>query len=117
MPTKLLKFIWIPIYLFYAYIFSWQIYYYNKEDISVNTGRWNFALVLYAPSIILLCYAIVLYANLVLKQRRFLTLNSVITSSILYLYNTSGAIIIATLLLSFALVNAALELRNGLVPR
>ena len=114
MERKLLKFARILIYLIYAYVFVWQIYYFNQEifyrDELHNTKS---TFLWYMPAIIILSYGVLIYGDIVLRQRKVSVFNSLFAASILYMYTSITAIIIATLLSIFALLIAGLELRDA----
>jgi hypothetical protein len=113
MQNKILKFTCIPIYLFYSYLFIFQVHYLNFEVYSERQlGEENNIFSRYMPSIILLLYGVLLYSNIILKQRRLLVLNSFFAASLLYMYNTTTALITAVLLSIFGLAMAAVEIKR-----
>ena len=114
MENKILKFSSIPIYVFYAYLLGWQIYYFNQEVFySKELSETNGNFFKYMPTVVLLLYAVLLYGNMVLKQRKVLVFNSLFASSILHMYNTTSSLIMAVLLSVFGLIVAVFELKRS----
>ncbi len=111
MENKFLKYSIIIVYLCYAYLLGWQIYYFNQELFYGKALRdADSSFFRYMPAIILLLYGFLLYSNLVLKQRRILIFNSFLAASLLYVYDNTYSMIIATLLSIFGLSGAVIEL-------
>ncbi|HET6996078.1 MAG TPA: hypothetical protein VFI06_13890 [Chitinophagaceae bacterium] len=114
MTSKILKFLCIPIYLFYAYLFVWQITYINDETfLNRGLGETLDNFFRYLPAIVLLLYAVLLYCNIILKQPRILILNSLFAASLLYMHATTPSLVIALLLSIFGLVIAGFEIKQG----
>jgi hypothetical protein len=111
MKSEILKFISIPIYVLYAYLFVWQIYYFNEEvfynkelrDVKSHFFR-------YIPAIILLFYGLLLYINVLYGNRRQMILNSFLAASLISFYDTILTFSITIILMIFGLVITFLEL-------
>lgn len=111
MENKILQYSSILVYLCYAYLLGWQINYFNQELFYSKALRYaDSSFFRYMPAIILLFYGFLLYINLVLKQRRILIFNSFLAASLLYVYDNTYSMIIATLLSIFGLSGAVIEL-------
>lgn len=114
MENKIMRFLWIPIYVIYIYLLGWQIYYFNNVVFYNNDLREaNGNFLRYMPAIVLLLYGLLLYGNLILRQKKLLVFNSLFAASLLFTFPTTSSMIIATLLSFFALVIAAFELKRS----
>jgi hypothetical protein len=114
MENKIMRFLCIPVYIVYLYLLGWQIYYFNNvvfynKDLREANG--NFLRCI--PAIVLLLYGLLLYGNLILRQKKLLVFNSLFGASLLFLYETTSSMIMATMLSFFALVIAAFELKRS----
>lgn len=95
------------IYTCYAFLLCWMIYFYNQEIFySPEELAGKNALVRYMPSVVLLMFSALLYANLFFKEKKILVLDCFLTASILFLYNSTASLIMATTLLLFGLIMA-----------
>jgi hypothetical protein len=114
MENKILKFICIPIYLFYAYLFVWQITYLNDElFLEKELPETNGIFFRYMPAIVLLLFGVLLYCNVILRQTRILILNSLFAASLLYMHTTTSSLIIGVMLSIFGLVIAVFEIKQS----
>lgn len=101
----------IIIYLSYAYLFVWQVYYFNQELFYDKELRpEEITIFRFLPSVVLLFFVILLYIDMLLKQKIILVCDCFFTASLLYLYNTFPSIIMATVILLFGVIVAFFEI-------
>lgn len=113
MLAKGLKICNILIYLFYIYLFCWQMFYFNQEIFYTRELREAYSSFFrYVPSIVLLLYGLLLFNNVTLGRKRILILDSFFAASLLYMYSTTHLLIIATLLVVFGLVIVVLRIKE-----
>jgi hypothetical protein len=107
MKIKALKYNWIPIYIVYLFFFVAKIYNLDKEfQFSNDKDSQTFMYYTIISSVLLLLYGILLYSNIVLKQKKMLAVNSIITASVFSLCNTVPSFILSFIVLLFGLVIA-----------
>lgn len=110
MKPGILKFVCVPIYIFYAYLFGWQVYYLNEKIFftpSLNATYLGFSR--YMPEVVFLLYSLLLVLNLFCNQRRILILNSFIVTTLLGLYDGAFALIMAIVCAVFGFVIAFMD--------
>ncbi len=108
----------IIIYIFYAYLLVWQIFYGNRTD----SNKWetqNSEIIIYGyeevlfnylPTLVLLLFSFLLYGHIIFSQRKAAIFSSFFASSILSIHDKFYFMALA--LLVFGLVIAFFELRK-----
>lgn len=100
------------IYIFFAYVFVWQISHLNSGIVYTELQDADKISFKYKGAIIILLYGLLLYLNIIFNQKRVVVINSIITASILYMHPGIFSFIASMLLVLFALIVAFLELKT-----
>lgn len=92
----------------------WQILYfsrelfYAKELVDANSSFFR-----YMPALVIFVYGILLYGNVLLRQRRIVIFNSFFAASLLFVFDNKYSFVRGILLSLFALGVAAIELKRS----
>ena|SRR6185503_15144249 len=111
--SKLLKII-IPsaIYLWYAYVFVWQINHLNLVTVYTELQEEDKIYSKYEGAIIILLYGVLLYLNVIYNQKRLVVLNSFFAASILFMHPGIFSTIVSLLLMVFGFTIAFFDMKN-----
>ena len=114
MKNRILKISSKLVYGIYAYLFGWQIYqvnqnvFYDKTIVDDHTPMFK-----YIPAIVLFLFGVLLYCNIILRQRKILIFDCFLAAALLSFYENTGSVVLGVAFCLFGFITAILEMKGN----